>query len=756
MQTPSTDAAGPTWVRLSILGLLSFASGLFFFGCFKLMNFHWMSMSVLLSLLLIGMPIGGLIVVRYLKADLRSLSLGLALQGGAMLMALALYPLFMDPASRLDSLLTGTMQVSGLTFLMIKFLQLGSVFVPYYIAFGINEFLAYRLALEVLDRRTEVAYAIFLGGTSLAYVVLEFGSPWTGVVPLMVGAAGAVGMASAALRRYLNNGGLWVAVVSGLLLVCAVMPGLEDRYITQLELEGGMQLRTIRERDNTEVIYRRWGRYCHFSVMSLGPFRIAGFYNGGLHWYHRVGRTLEELETETVETVPFAALPEKPKILIIGPGGGEQVRTALMHDPAKVVAVEIIPDVIDVLGGPLRQRVGGVYNDSRVEAVKMDGRQYLANTDERFDLIFLPVVDTSITMLRSFFNSAETLYTVEAFASMRDHLTDNGMLAIQRPANFDKFGVLLRQYFRALQDVGMNPYVWLDNPDAMKGVSAETAGIAGKTFGTDPIYFLFGRRNPQAGEISAKAQQHLKSRNFFRVDDFGTFAYQPKTDNFRLRSDQLFNIFGGTPLTRNLGLLLAVMAFAVIALIVVLRRMFQGQEVHLPFSVVVLLAVLIGMNFLMLQQFVIFSLYRVMAIPMDAVFFGTVGFMVVAGVSGMVLTPYENRFSMGVLIACVSAALLATAMVAPESAAGIFVVAPLIILTGALFPSVFRGSEKVLLVVFAGDAIGALVGGVIAFLWPIAFGFRSYGVLTVFVFVATALTVWWARRKYQLLLLPGE
>jgi len=747
MQTPSSDNESPQ-LKLAVFTLLSFTSGLFFFGCFKLMNFHWISMSVLLSLLLIGMPIGGLLVVRYLRADLASLSLGLRLQVGVMLLALVLYPLFLDPASRLDSLLTGTLRVSGLTFLMFKFLQLGLVFVPYYIVFGMNEFLGYRIALGVLGQRTELAYAIFLGGTSLAYACIEFGSPYTGVVPLMVAGAGTIGMVGAQLHRRFRGGGIGFAAFSTLLIALALTPGLEDRYISQLELDGVMQLRTMRKKANTEILHREWGRYLHFSVIADSPTRIAGFYNGGLHWYHQTGRTLEDLKEHTMETIPFSALPENPSILIIGAGGGQQVATALLHDPKRVVAVEIIPEVIELLSGKLDDRLDGAYNDPRVETVKMDGRQYLAQTDERFDLIFLPVVDTSITMLRSLFNSAETLYTVEAFEAMRDHLSDRGTLVIQRPANFDVFGVLLRQYFRALQDVGLSPFVWLDNPKALQGLTGP--GIAGLEFGTDPIYFLFGRRTPQGGNLSAEAVAHLKENNFARVDDFGDFEYSPKTDNFRLRSDQLFNIFGSSPLNWNMAVLLAVIATVVTVILVVLHRQFRTEAAPIPFAPLVGLAILIGLNFLLLQQFLIFSLYRVLEIPMDAVFLGSVGYMMLAGLAGVALTAHESRFTLALAVSILAALLLGAAVIVPETMLGVLVALPLVAMTGGLFPSVFRGGEKMLLVVFGGDAVGALIGGVVAFLWPIALGFRSYGVLTLCVFVVTALSVWWARRRYDL------
>jgi len=714
----------------------STASGLFFFGCFKLMNFHWLFLNALVILLLVGMPIGGFVAVGWLRPELASLSLGLGVQVATMVATLALFPLLMDPVSRIDRLLTGTLRVSGLTFTIVKFAQLALVFTPYFVALGMNEFLGYRLVLPALGNRSELAYALFLAGSAAAYGTLELAAPHVGVVPLLVGAAGALGLVAAALagarrRRTLTT-------VGTLLLVVATLPGLEDRYISALELEGPLQLRTIRRQPGVEILYRRWGRYCHLTIAALSPTKIAGFYNGGLHWYHRTSRTAGDLARAVVETAPFAMLPPHASVLIIGTGGGEQIRRALEHAPAKVVAAEVIPEVLRLLGGRFGERVGHVYEDPRVVPVAMDGRRYLDATDERFDLIFLPVVDTSVTMIRSLWNPAETLYTVEAFDSMRRHLTDDGVLVIQRPAFFDQSGVLLRQYFRALADLGMSPYVWLDNPRALGGRSGP--GIAEPAFTTDSVYLLFARRNPAAGRLPADVETRLRAVGFVRADDLGTYPYLPKTDDQLFRANLLFNALGGSPLNRIFATMIGVTVL-VGALVVWLLRATVRPTATPAFWTRLGLGVLVGLNFLLLEQLVIWKLCRILPRPMDAMFLGTVGFMVVAGASGLVLTPRRRLLAGALTVAALAAAILALGVVTPETVPGVLVAVPLVAVTGALFPTVFRGDTPALLTVFAADALGAFVGGIVALLWPLAYGFRSYDRVTLAVFVLTAAVV---------------
>jgi hypothetical protein len=239
---------------------------------------------------------------------------------------------------------------------------------------------------------------------------------------------------------------------------------------------------------------------------------------------------------------------------------------------------------------------------------------------------------------------------------------------------------------------------------------------------------------------------------FVRTEDFGEFPYQAKTDNFLFRSNMLFNILGGSPLNRSLAGVLVVTLVIVVVVVELLRRLFarRAQAAPAPFWGLLGLGVLVGLNFLLLEQFVIFKLFRILERPMDAMFLGTVGFMMLTAAAGLVLTPRTGRVVAALAVALVGAAVLGTRAVAPETPAGVLVALPLIGVTGALFPSLFRGGEAVLLVVFAADALGALAGGLTAFLWPIAYGFRSYDALTLGCFVVTGVAVVWARHRWRL------
>jgi len=135
----------------------------------------------------------------------------------------------------------------------------------------------------------------------------------------------------------------------------------------------------------------------------------------------------------TTAALPYRLL-DKPAVLVLGAGGGEAIALALRHGSPRVVAVEMNPDVIELMRGPLRERGGAVYDAPDVRVVCAEARGYLAGTSERFDLIQLAVPDTSAASGAGVLAGQEShLLTVEGFARMLSLLRPNGMLSVTCP-----------------------------------------------------------------------------------------------------------------------------------------------------------------------------------------------------------------------------------------------------------------------------------------------------------------------------------
>ncbi len=120
--------------------------------------------------------------------------------------------------------------------------------------------------------------------------------------------------------------------------------------------------------------------------------------------------------------------------LVIGPGGGRDLVSALVFGAHHVDGVEINPIIADdVMRGQFREYSGGIYTNPRVRIVIDDGRSFVRRTPNRYDVIQASLVDTwAATAAGAYTLTENTLYTVEAFNDYLDHLTDNGVLTVTR------------------------------------------------------------------------------------------------------------------------------------------------------------------------------------------------------------------------------------------------------------------------------------------------------------------------------------
>jgi hypothetical protein len=143
------------------------------------------------------------------------------------------------------------------------------------------------------------------------------------------------------------------------------------------------------------------------------------------------------------------------RVLILGAGSGSDTAIALARGVPAVDAVEIDPKIVE-LGQALNP--DRPYDDPRVETFIDDGRAFLRNTDQRYDLIIFALPD-SLTLTSGFSNLRleSFLLTREALAMARDRLTDDGLLVLYNYYRFDWF---IDKLAGMMQDVfGTPPFV---------------------------------------------------------------------------------------------------------------------------------------------------------------------------------------------------------------------------------------------------------------------------------------------------------
>jgi spermidine synthase len=148
------------------------------------------------------------------------------------------------------------------------------------------------------------------------------------------------------------------------------------------------------------------------------------------------------------------------RALIIGSGSGNDVAIALKNNVDIIDAVEIDPEIVSA---GKKYHPDQPYSDPRVNLYIGDGRTFLKNTDNKYDLIIFALPDSLVLAathgnirLESF------LFTEEAFSDARSKLNDNGIFVLynyyRAPWLISKIALMMENIF------GYPPYVIsLDN-----------------------------------------------------------------------------------------------------------------------------------------------------------------------------------------------------------------------------------------------------------------------------------------------------
>ena len=148
----------------------------------------------------------------------------------------------------------------------------------------------------------------------------------------------------------------------------------------------------------------------------------------------RLEGTPKQLEHLLFDVTSFAYQITNPRsVCILGAGGGRDILTALASGAQEVDAVEMNAAIVRLVEGPLSGFAGDVYRLPGVRAVTREGRTFMAQTETRYDLVQISLVDSwAATAAGAYSLSENYLYTVEAFRLYLRHLSSGGALTVSR------------------------------------------------------------------------------------------------------------------------------------------------------------------------------------------------------------------------------------------------------------------------------------------------------------------------------------
>lgn len=131
---------------------------------------------------------------------------------------------------------------------------------------------------------------------------------------------------------------------------------------------------------------------------------------------------------EMITHVPIIAHGAVRRVLIIGGGDGGVLREALKHPGVTATMVELDKTVVNICREYMPSLSAGAFDDPRADVRFMDGIKFVAETDEKFDVIIVDSTDP--------IGPGDVLFTQEFYVDCARCLTEKGMLITQSGVTF--------------------------------------------------------------------------------------------------------------------------------------------------------------------------------------------------------------------------------------------------------------------------------------------------------------------------------
>ncbi len=134
----------------------------------------------------------------------------------------------------------------------------------------------------------------------------------------------------------------------------------------------------------------------------------------------------------TTAALPYHLLT-RPRVLLLGAGGGAGTLRARYHGVRRIDAVLLDPAVADLVAERFADFAGGIYGPAGARLHIAEARAFAATTREAYDLIQLPAVGSGAAAAGLGGLTETYAYTVEAFRDYLARLAPGGLIAVTGP-----------------------------------------------------------------------------------------------------------------------------------------------------------------------------------------------------------------------------------------------------------------------------------------------------------------------------------
>jgi MFS family permease len=689
------ERAYPNRITALHLFLFSYSATLFMIVLLKLLSLHRLHSIFLVNTLFMELPLGSLLAARFFRPDRRSFAAALCFLQAAIPAALAAYYGY---AHFWATHLYPQAAEANLTFLLRDQAIVALLFSPFFVSYGMAEFIGYRLRGGSLPERFPLNYVVFLAGALAAWGSSACLLTHVGLVRLTLSALLAQFLLSWLLRDE-EKTGLFLPMGAAACLIMMAVPNPDRAFVNSIANLTDRLTARYQLSERATRIYSGFTRHGYLELIwDPGSKKLCGCYDGYGEWCN------DPAWQSDTESLPFYLTKPGAAVSVIGAGGGRQVMMALEHRAGRVAAIDVNADLIRLLSGELSGYVHGIYNAPKVEVHALDGRKFHERDERRYDLIYLPGTGTFVSFFLTVLEASHALYTAESFDLLKSRLAPRGILAVREPVVLRP---KTRQIFSTMTSAGLRP-VYLR--DATHGL------IIG---GTDR-------------ELRPKIARLIRAH-----PEWGRLVHDPKEEASFL--EEAASLTGARarffPFVSSYALLALPLALGAILLFFALAAKTKPARA-LGWS---LAGLMIGLNAVALQNMVIFNLARLLPDAVDAGILGIMFSLACACVGSLLAA--TRRWRTGVILSLPAAVLLLSGCSGDSIPRALGLLAPLAISAGAFFPLVFAGDEGKLLALFLFDAIGSSLGAVLTLVLLNSFGLIASCAVTVGIFLICAMAV---------------